>query len=412
MKNKLHILTSILTLALISACTSNQGLTTFEDDIYYSPKDDQKNSPVVAAVVESPVVAEEYVDIDERDYGYDQSASDQKAAEDYYDPNYRKELEQEQKATTINNYYGDYYEDDDYYYSNRNRRFNNFNSGFGYYSPFYSYGNWYSYDPFMPRPSYWNPYFSPGFSMGWNSYFGWSYSYSSWGPGWGMSMGYGNPFGFNPYYGGFNSYYYCPTAYYGGYNGGDYYNRTPVYTGQFTPYGSSVGTNSTDLSRGFRTAAQKDLKGELRPSTAPNLYQGTRPVEQNVNNGSSRPANTSVPNDRPVDTRPIESKPSETRDETPSYVRPEIDQSRPVEGRPINQPESRPVNEPKEDSRPPVYTRPVETSPAPREEARPRQERRNPDRGSVSTPRVSSPSRSSTPSNNGGSGSATGRTPR
>jgi hypothetical protein len=417
MKNKLHISTLLIAMAFLSACTSNQGLSSYEDDIYYSPKDG-KAAETVAQVspAPAPIVAEDYVDIDERDYGYETPVPAPKAQEEYYDPNYKEQMQQDQKATTINNYYGNQYADDDYYYSNRNRRFNSGYSGFGYYSPYYSYGNWYSYDPFMPRPNYWQPYYNPGMTMGWSSYYGWSYSYSSWGPGWGMNYGNGNPFGFNPYnYGGFNSYYYCPQAY-NGFGNGDYYNRRPVYSGQFSPYGSSVASNTTDINRGFRSASDKDLNGDLRPSIAPNLYNGTRPLEQNVN-GNTRPQ-TGTPTEsrpqqdmaRPVDTRP---NTATEREETPSYVRPEADQARPVDTRPM---ETRPAQDPKEENRPPLYTRPKEprTAPAPSEDSSPKIELRNPRKSDVSSPRPSNSIRTNPPSNNSrGSGSnSAGRRPR
>jgi len=393
MKNIVHYSSLIFAIALLSACSSNQGLSSYEDDIYYSTKADKAT---LASAYEPVAQAEEYIDIDERDYGYDTESAAQKSQDEYYDPEFKANQAQSQKANPVNNYYGNRYEDDDYYYSNRNRRFASTQIGFGYYSPYYSYGNWYSFDPFYPRPNYWNPYYSPGVNYGWNSYSGWSYSYSNWGPGWGMNYGYGYPFGYSSFYGGgYNNNYYCPSAFNGG-NGNDYFNnRTSIYSGQFTPYSSSAASNSSDMNKGFRAAAIKDLNGELRPaSLQPNLYQGTRPVNAPAGNVSERPSNMGRPNadlrpmeqgggSSPAEINGTESRPSQVeREAAPSYVRPEPDQVGPVQTRP--QAEPAPTEQPRQEPRPNS------------------QERRRSNEGSMSTPRsnntgntrTSSPSRS------------------
>ena len=90
----------------------------------------------------------------------------------------------------VNNYYNDY----DYYFSSRINRFHRSYAAFDYYSPVFTDSYWYNYQPFSWGLSI---YGGGGFGLGYsNNYPGYDY-------------GYGNYYGYDPYFG---------SNYYGGYD--------------------------------------------------------------------------------------------------------------------------------------------------------------------------------------------------
>jgi hypothetical protein len=172
-------------------------------------------------------------------------------------------------GTVINNYYDDDYDMDNYYdymYSSRIRRFHrNFNSGLGYYNPYYTNQYYYNYNPLFFGNSiyssygFFNPYvpwgYSPGLNFGWNSYSGFYMNYG---------FGYSNPYymynnpwrwntwGYNPWCSPFsyNPWSYNPWGYYGmnnmyGYSNMMLYNSmmyNPVY---YNSYDNNTYVNTT-----------------------------------------------------------------------------------------------------------------------------------------------------------------------
>jgi hypothetical protein len=119
----------------------------------------------------------------------------------------------------------DYYDDYDYEYSRRIRRFHRPNPGFGFYDPFFFDPFWNPwYNPFAFGGGVWlgrpmNPWFGPGLNICYNRWNRWG----NWGVGWGYSpwgfnswgnpyMGWGSPWGMDPFmmgYGqGFNDGYF------------------------------------------------------------------------------------------------------------------------------------------------------------------------------------------------------------
>lgn len=207
---------------LASACTSTRYYTSSEyDDVYYSSTDQSSlDSPVANNNISEPGDGTSY-----------------DGAPTYTSPERRG-----------NRSYNDfYYADDDFFFSRRIRRFNNFNTGFRYFDPFFTndlyfvigtnswnrWNNrgWYSWnnprfgvswgynpgwDPFFYRgfynPYVYNPWNRVNYYNPWvNAYYGYAPTYGfagfgGWGnPGWATFGGWG---------GGFAGYAYCPPSYY------------------------------------------------------------------------------------------------------------------------------------------------------------------------------------------------------
>ncbi len=365
MKNTLKALPLLALVVLLASCSGTQQTTAY-DDIYYNPKE----------VIDVSSTA--YVDIDERETaGSTDEYPKGRAIEEYYDP------DQKNSGYDPDLNYDDYrerYNQDEYYYSSRFRRFHQPYYSFGYYDPFYSNSNWYSYDPYFWSPRVVRPYYySPGWGFNWNSQFGWTASYTS---------GWYNMYPFSGYYGVYGGYGYNPYSYYGnsfcpqygngfGYND-YYYNSTPIFNGQYNSLNSYSSSSSTRL-------------GKMLPPNEP-MYE----IQY-----YSRQDRDARPQDRPEF----------------DYARP-ADTSRPVETRPseLERPADRPFENtrPREDYRPienrPIETRPRDTKPRQtRPIEQPRQNR------SVDPPRndrgggFSSPSRTTPPRSTGSSKGGTGR---
>ena len=184
-----------------------------------------------------------------------------------YDNQYN--YQNEEDSYVDNNYqydYNDDYSEDDYYYSNTIKRFydpapvSNYNS--------YIYSN-YGYNNYLGS-SYYDPwgYYSPNWSIGYSSRFGWNGGWNSYSPGWNIGYSWGFPyysswrggFGWNsPYNNSFcrgpgyfgNSWRYN-NGYYGGFHhdhhyGNNYKNNSKptVNTGYRQKHGTNVVTPST-----------------------------------------------------------------------------------------------------------------------------------------------------------------------
>lgn len=196
----MKIINSILSLfviGLLSSCSSTQDLS-YEDDIY---SEEEEYIPTASSTSEF----DEY-------YSYDDEASAQTKEEDYYDPKH-SEIENNDGSNTYvtNNYYNSNY---DYQYSSQIRRFNNCNSGYSYYNPYYTnsnyYGSSYGWNTSIYFGNYYsgyanNSYYNNG--MGccsnnsyWNNYGNNNYGYSGYGNGY-YGNGYGNSSNSGNYYG-------------------------------------------------------------------------------------------------------------------------------------------------------------------------------------------------------------------
>jgi hypothetical protein len=264
MKTNLLIIAIVAT--LVTACTTGTQMTrTYDDDIYFSPKD----VPPVSAVQDDhsgtknkPEVVSQRIVVSEEQQNADGTKTlnnhiyqrDKKADYQSYDMDDQDLAESD---TTI--YYNDndsvkyvinnYYEDNDIDFAYRINRFHRpyfydpffyDDFAFGYY-PFYS-GYYGGYDPY--------------FSYGW----GWGYPYSSyyspfaW--GFGGYMGYGL---YNSWYNGYYDGYY--SGYYG--NGGYWSHQNP----ENVRYG-----RSSDLSnyRNNRSGAGRVVSGNTSESRLPN----------------------------------------------------------------------------------------------------------------------------------------------
>ncbi len=226
------------------SCANQRYVSTETDDIYYSSKDRYQETDNEFNRVKE-VNPEDYKNPGEEStsqyYSIGKEVSDKANpnAERAYSESQSYVADTEQQSTvesgaTVNNFYGnttysegDYYEDS---YASRIRRFDQPNNGYGYYDPFYMEPHWnYGW-------SYWNPYPTLGWGVGYNSWAGWNAGFSyRWGNGWyGAPLWYRNQgnfaywdywsFGY-PYNGawGMGCYPYNYGFGFGGYNGG-YWN--------------------------------------------------------------------------------------------------------------------------------------------------------------------------------------------
>ena len=313
--NTMRILPLLALIALLASCSGTQQTTAYSD-IYYSPND--------AAVTNNNTYVEERDQVsDSEDYPKGREI------EEYYDPN------QKNVGYDSDMDYDDYrqrYNEDEYHYSSRFRRFHQPSYSFGYYDPFYSNSNWYSYDPYFWSPRIVRPYYySPGWGFGWNNQFGWTASYTS---------GWYNAYPFSGYYGGFGGYGYNPYSYYGssycppyyGYGNNDYYyNSTPIYNGQYNSLGSYSSSSSTHLGKMLppnkpmyeiqeysrpaiddRPYVRPDRE-YVRPSDSSRPVDNSRPAETRPSQ-LERPANKPIQNTRPRDDfKPRDTRPQQTR---------------------------------------------------------------------------------------------------
>lgn len=193
--------------AFVAVSTANaQSRSTYQDDIYYSGSDAQKEAQEQAK--------------------YDRAHRNDSRRNN--DEQYNDEEDQNRYSSI---------DDNDYYYSSY---FNRFGSRRFFYRPYFSsFNNPYWYNPYWVDPYWgWSPWYRPSISIGfgggpyWNSYWGWQ----SW-------------YGF----GGFNSYYYAPVYSFGwgngwGFGGCGYYNNywNGYYAGM---YGYGYGNNWGSASR-------------------------------------------------------------------------------------------------------------------------------------------------------------------
>lgn len=321
MKKNVILMAGLFALVL-GACKTSE-LTSFDDDIYRNPAEEQQLARA-RAEAEAKKEAEARA-----------KASQEEMA--------RKEAE------ANNPYYQDPKENaDDYYdykYASRLNRFSSPIAGAGYYDSRYT--NYYTYNqnPMMYGSSIYSSYnwmpssqfsnysmgISMGFGSGYNSfgyspYYGstfygsYGYPYNSFGYGYGMGYPYYsyNSFGYyDPFYSGYNAGYY--NGFYNGYNSGwGYYNSFDANSGYSqmlnAPRGSNGGGNSGDNrgSLGARPAQGESARAQFMESMAekqrntPRFTEsGNRPARSNnsqgsFNNGES-PSMGSSRNNRNVD---------------------------------------------------------------------------------------------------------------
>jgi len=215
---KYTILTLAPVLALLAAgCTSPVAMQSTEyDDMYYSTTDKTEYIQPVGQVTEQGYQA------DNREY---ENSSEEVADGEVLNPEYSGNASGQQSYAEDEYYDGRTYDARDSWYrpnysfvdpywgSAYVPRYNSFNSYS--YDPFYSSYNSYAYDPFYDSFGY-DPYFNRPF-------YGSGLSISL-----GYNMGWGNPWGRNPYY----SAWYPHNNFYNGYYGGmgnGYYSRNPYY---------------------------------------------------------------------------------------------------------------------------------------------------------------------------------------
>lgn len=218
---------ALLSAVVVFASCSNRlsTKTYYDDDVYFSSKDLRNYTPPVLA---TPADTDSYAPVN-RNSNVANAAPDyqngQRVMDDYYDNQY----------------------------ASRIRRFYYPSNGWGYYDPWYTNSYWYDYNPynfgtsvyvsynFWPTSyTYWgfgnpygyNPWYrDPFFGYGYNPY-----AYGGWGGGWGSpwmpynpytcGWGFGNPYMYgggwgwnNPYMNGYNN------GYWNGFNDGMAYNN-------------------------------------------------------------------------------------------------------------------------------------------------------------------------------------------
>lgn len=244
-----------------TACSSTRNTGMYDDDIYYSPRNNP-NPANNSAVTQNNNINQNQTQVENNQYNNQ---------EDYYDPNQRQQTTEtysdENGNTYItNNYYGNnntFYQDDyyDYAYAARIRRFHS-GVGFGYYDPWFTNMYWYNYDPFFfgtsiyVTYSWWYP--SPWFryGWGWGPVWGWNWGWS-WNWGWNYGWGWGNSYWLGYNHGYWNGYW---NGYYNGLNNGIvsnyYFNSFDSNSWYYGPRGSSTGAGSGTNTRGPRSLGQ------------------------------------------------------------------------------------------------------------------------------------------------------------
>lgn len=294
MKTNLLIIAIVAT--LVTACTTGTQVTrTYDDDIYFSPKDvppvsmaqkDAEDASKPDAVNQRIVISQKEKnadgtvtlnnDIYQRDENadiqvYDLDDQELKSSDTtvYYDDDSVKYV--------INNYYED--EDIDFTY-----RINRFHRPY-FYDPFF-YDDWYmgmGYYPFYSGYYGWgyDPWYSSSWGWGWGGYYGYSpYAYGYWGYG-----------GYNPYYYGYYDGYFG--GYYNGYysGGGGFYNDHQVARRRSTEMnmprtGSQASNNQQG---GTRNSGLKDgAYGNDSNQRLPNGVDNTNNSRTWVQNGHTR----------------------------------------------------------------------------------------------------------------------------
>ena len=270
--NIMKIINSILSLAvigLLSSCSSTQDLS-YEDDIY---SEEEAYMPTTSSNSEF----DEY-------YSYEDEASTRLAEDEYYDPKYSETENNDDGNTYVtNNYYNSNY---DYQYSSRIRRFNNCNSGYSYYNPYYTnpyyYGSPYGWNTNIYFGNYYsgyayNSYYNNGMSCCSNNSYWNNYGYGYGGYGYGCC---GN--NYNGYYG--NGY----GNYFGNGNNSNYGN----YYGEQTAANSYTGNHGGGMSSNSLTGSNYGNSSSEDYNTVTAVVKKINPVmngSENSNNSSGTP---------------------------------------------------------------------------------------------------------------------------
>lgn len=283
---KTYFYIAVLTVFLLSSCSSSVYMSGEYDDLYYTPapseiyvQEDvvpeqayQSISEIESKYDLDTLVADEYLDPAEYEKGLAYYDSDKNSAFDYHDG--------VSYASNLNRFYGNYFDPywrDPFYSGYRYGSAFRYGMTFGYpYSSYYGYG---MMDPYY-SPYYYSYYRDPFYSP----YYGSSYYYS---PYW----GYGG-LGMSPYY----------SAYYN--RNVDYYT-TPVkrrrsYSTLSNRYVSESGQRSsstrvTDSRRtaGNTTAGVRGDEGSRRTrqtvvSSNTNVREAANPQERSVSSAQNR----------------------------------------------------------------------------------------------------------------------------
>lgn len=224
-------ITSILGIAFLASCSSNQDLMSLEeyDDLYYTPSDVRPAEPVAyqddalngASSAESTYYGESPFEDEQGKPSSEFESKENEEGEDgefedYYDPDYARRIENFHRNDEDNYVYSDAFGNNMQPRVNVGFGFNSFN-GFGGWGMGVSMGSpWMGNrwcDPFFDPWCRCNPYMGPRFGMGWSP---WGPSWSmGWNMGWGSTwsmydpfspwynpyMGWGNPWAWNPWYG-------------------------------------------------------------------------------------------------------------------------------------------------------------------------------------------------------------------
>lgn len=270
-----------LSLGLLAmSCSSTRYYTSSEyDDLYYSSEDQADlNSPSLNT---NQQVSESRYD--------DQRAS---GAPVYTAPN-----------SQTRSYNDAYYAEDDFHFSRRVRRFNNTNTGFRYYDPYFTNDLYYvigtpSWNQWNNRG--WHNWNQPRFGVSWGYNPGWSptiyqgfynpYAYNPWNTvnyynpwvdsyygysPWAGSAGFGgfgrNNRGFNQFGGGGfgGGYAYCPPSYYRGGAFGNNSNINSNPSGSYTRYRQAHRSSpATVSSRPGTEARTYDPRGRVKTRTS------------------------------------------------------------------------------------------------------------------------------------------------
>lgn len=246
-----NLMLAIVTVLMVSSCTSTYQTASVYDDVYYSPGTSNQ------AEVQKRL-----------DYGASGVSYGSNTSDDRFENTVQPEAEVigSSNIAQTSGYYQDtlaqpesssneyYYSEDsdeyyDYEYATRIKRFHQDCGDFGYYAPVYTNTYWGGY----------YPGFSMGFGWGWpSSYFSLSYNY-----GWGYPYyGYYDPWysWYDPWY---YPYYGYGSSYWMGYNHG-YYNGywNGYYAGGYYPEGGGYGYGYHYGPRGTRGSGLIGSTGE------------------------------------------------------------------------------------------------------------------------------------------------------
>jgi hypothetical protein len=257
----------VITLVILSGCSSSRNTTQTPDDVYYSPGASNKMAAATA---------DEYTEGGSGNEYYSTRPSD----------NYVRLKAQDQARWS---YFDDYNAYDGYYA--------------GGYSPYYSTGFGYGYG--MPYYGYGSG-FSLGFGdpyLGWNSYFLWNSWY--------------NPYFYNPYYGGgvlvvtkvpTNSVY----------NHLRTFNGTTYREGMTTRMANSNNRSYRPVASSYYNPSSRSVNGSNRYLTNGSNNGYYRPGVSNNNNGGYRPSSNNSFTPSNSGSRPSYSAPVRTVSPSPA----------------------------------------------------------------------------------------------